>query len=142
MKFKSLALVVLLAAFAGSALAQTPISATMTCPKSDVTHTVEVGDHPGHVLIVEKGSCTWSVPIEMAGLKATGWSGADTVEITGANAQARGYAVVTMENGDKAYTRWQGTGTLAKRRNPRRRGYLVLHRWHGQTQRGEGQGHL
>src|SRR5258706_4844423 len=114
MKFKSLAFVVLLAAFAGSALAQTPISGTLKCPKSEDTHTIEVGDHPGHLLIVEKGSCTWSVPSEIAGLKTTAWTGADTAEVTGANAPARGYGVTTMENGDKAYSRWQGTGTVAK----------------------------
>jgi hypothetical protein len=114
MKFRSLGFVVLLAAFAGSALAQTAISGTMKCPKSDDTKTVEVGDHPGHVLILEKGSCTWGTPLEMAGLKTTAWSGADTVEVTGAHSQARGYSVMTMENGDKAYVRWQGTGTSAK----------------------------
>jgi hypothetical protein len=114
MKFKSLALVVLLAAFAGSALAQTAISGTIKCPKSEDTHTVEVGDHPGHLLIVEKGSCTWSVPIEIAGLKATAWTGADTVEVTSANGQARGYGVMTMENGDKAYARYQGIAASAK----------------------------
>ena len=114
MKFKSLGFVVLLAAFAGSALAQTATSGTLKCPKSDDTHTVEVGDHPGHVLIVEKGSCTWSAPSEIAGVKTTAWSGADTAEVTGANAQARGYSVTTMENGDKVYAHWQGTGTMAK----------------------------
>jgi hypothetical protein len=35
MKCKSLALAVLLAGFAGSALAQTPVSGTLKCPKSD-----------------------------------------------------------------------------------------------------------
>lgn len=114
MKFKSLGFVVLLAAFAGSVLAQTAISGTIKCPKSDDTHTVEVGDHAGHLLIVEKGSCTWSVPIEIAGLKSTGWTGADTVEVTSANGQARGYGVMAMENGDKAYVRYQGIAASAK----------------------------
>lgn len=114
MKFRSFGFVVLLAAFAGSALAQTAISGTLKCPKTDETHTVEVGDRPGHVLILEKPSCTWGAPTEIAGLKSTGWTGADTVEIIGANAPARGYSVTTMENGDKAYSRWQGTGTVTK----------------------------
>jgi len=114
MKFKSLGFVVLLAAFAGSALAQTAISGTLKCPKSDDTKTVEVGDHPGHALIVEKPTCNWSAPSEIAGMKTTAWTGADTAEVIGANVPARGYSVTTMENGDKIYARWQGTGTLAK----------------------------
>ena len=114
MKFRFLCLAILFAAFAGSALAQTPVSGAFQCPKSDVTQTVEVGDHPGHALMVEKGSCTWSVPMEIAGLKTTAYTGADTVELNGAKGQGRGYAVMTMDNGDKAYARYQGLGISAK----------------------------
>ena len=73
------------------------------------------GDKPGHVLILEKGTgspCTWSVPAEIAGLKSTEWNGADTVDVMGAKFQTRGYGVMTMENGDKAYARYQGAGTV------------------------------
>ena len=112
MKYKSLGLAVLLAAFAGSALAQTPVSGTIKCPKSDATYSVEVGDRDGHELILEKGSCTSSVPLELAGLKSTTISGADSVEVTGARFQVRGYQVTTMENWDKTYARYQGTGSV------------------------------
>jgi hypothetical protein len=111
MKCKSLGLAVLLAAFAGSALAQTQVSGTMKCPKSDVTQTVEVGDQAGHVLVLEKGSCTWSVPVEIAGLKSTTSIGADTVDATATKYQARGYVVMTMDNGDKAFVHYQGVGS-------------------------------
>jgi hypothetical protein len=66
------------------------------------------------VLILEKGSCIWGAPLEMAGLKSTAYTGADTVEVAGPKALARGYAVMTMENGDKVYARYQGTGTTSK----------------------------
>jgi len=66
------------------------------------------------VLILEKGSCVWSTPIEIAGLKSTADSGADTVDVTGAKGLARGYSVMTMENGDKAFVRWQATDTSTK----------------------------
>jgi len=114
MKCKSLCLAVLLAGLAGPALAQTPVSGTIKCPKSDDSKTVDVRDQAGHVLILEKGSCSWSVPSEIAGLKSTAYTGADTVEVAGAKSQARGYAVMTMDNGDKAYARFQGTGTTTK----------------------------
>ncbi len=119
MKCKSLALAILLAAFASSALAQTPLSGTSKCGKPDNSQTVEVGDQPGHVLLIEKvSSCTWSVPIEMAGLKSTGFSYAESVDITATKFQARGYAVITMENGDKAYVRFQGPGNMTKEGGP------------------------
>jgi hypothetical protein len=112
MKYKSLGLAVLLAAFAASALAQTHISGTMKCPKSDVSQSVEVSDHAGHMLVIEKGSCTWSVPFEIAGLKSTTSTGADAADVTGAKFQVRGYTVVSMDNGDKVYVRYQGMGSV------------------------------
>jgi len=48
----------------------------------------------------------------MAGLKSTSITSADAVDVTGTKVQAQGYAVVTMENGDKAYARFQGTGNI------------------------------
>lgn len=117
MKFNPLGLVVLLIAFAGSALAQTKVSGAIKCPKSDTTHSVEVGDQAEHVLIVEKGSCTWSAPLEVAGLKSTGYSGADTVDVIPPKGLARGYSVITMENGDKVFVRYQGTGVMSKEGN-------------------------
>lgn len=119
MKCKSLALAVLLAAFASSALAQTQISGATKCGKPDNSQTVEAGDQAGHVLLIEKvSSCTWSVPIEMAGLKSTAFTYAESVDITATKFQAHGYAVITMENGDKAYVRFQGTGSMTKEGTP------------------------
>jgi hypothetical protein len=113
MKHNSLGLTVLLAAFAGSALAQTHISATLKCPEAVFSQPpIEVGDQAGHVLMVSKMSCTFSKPAEIAGLKTTTHSSAEFVEMTGGKFQDRGYAVVTMENGDKLYARSQDTGIM------------------------------
>jgi hypothetical protein len=114
MKYKSLGLTVLLAAFAGSALAQHQVSGTGKCGKPDTSQSIEVGDEAGHMLIIEKDSCTWSVPFEMAGLKSTTYTMAEAVDLTGAKSQDRGYAVITMENGDKAYVRFQGMSSVKK----------------------------
>jgi hypothetical protein len=46
----------------------------------------------------------------MAGLKSTTFTTAESVDATGAKFQVRGYGVMTMENGDKAYLRYQGMG--------------------------------
>jgi hypothetical protein len=118
MKYNSLGLAVLLVAFAGSALAQTQVSGTLKCGdnqnKGDIQNTVEVGDHPGHLLIVGKGTCTWSAPLEIAGLKSTAHTGASVTEVNGAKFQDHGYAVITMENGDKVYARNQDSGTTTE----------------------------
>ncbi len=112
MKYKSLILTALLAASAGSALAQRKISGTCKGGKPDTSQSIEVGDQAGHMLIVEKGSCTWSVPFEMGGLKATTSTTAETVDVTGAKVQDQGYIVISMDNGDKAYARFQGMGNI------------------------------
>jgi hypothetical protein len=112
MRYKSLGLAVLLAAIAGSALAQTQHSGSGKCGKPDAFQSIEVGDSAGHTLVIDKGSCTWNVPVEMAGLKSTAYTSAESVDVTGAKFQVRGYGVITMENGDKAYVRYQGMGTI------------------------------
>jgi hypothetical protein len=115
MKCKSLGLTVLFAAIAGSALAQNHISGTCKYGKADPSSTqqsIEVGDQPGHVLVIGKSSCTWSVPVEMAGLKSKTANTAETVDVTVAKFADRGYSVIAMENGDKVYGRYQGTGGM------------------------------
>ena len=113
MKYKSPGLTVLLAAFAGLALAQTHISATLKCREAVFSQPpIEVGDEAKPVLMVSKMSCTFSKPAEIAGLETTTHSAAEFVEMTGGKFQDRGYAVVTMENGDKLYARSQDTGIM------------------------------
>lgn len=112
MKFKVLQPTVLLAVIAGPAFAQTHISATLKCGKADASQPVEVGDQPGHVLMVMKMSCTYSKPTEIAGLKAATHNATEFTEMTGAKFQDRGFGVSTMENGDKAYAHAQDMGIM------------------------------
>ncbi len=112
MKAKSLGLAALLLAFAGSALAQTQFSASSKCAKPDNSQSIEVDDHPGHMLVIEKGSCTWSTSVEMAGLKSAGYTYTESLDVNGAKLQVHGYVVITMDNGDKAYGRYLGAGTM------------------------------
>lgn len=118
MKYKSLGLTVLLVAFAESALGQTQISATLKCSGKPATeYTVEVGDHPGHVLVMNKAkddSCTWPVPIEIAGVKTIGDVSAGFTEVDGAKFEVRDWDVTTMDNGDKVYVVVLTTGTATE----------------------------
>jgi hypothetical protein len=119
MKYRSLGLTVLLMAFAGSALAQSQVSATFECAKVEPLGPVEVGDHPGHELSINKlSSCTFPTALEIAGLKSTGMTSAAAIDGRGAKYRVQGYATITMDNGDTAYVRAQGAGTASEKGPP------------------------
>jgi len=55
--------------FAAAAGAQTKISGTAQCGKPETVGKADAGDRAGHTMELGKGSCTWTAPLEMAGLK-------------------------------------------------------------------------
>jgi hypothetical protein len=93
---------------AGIAAAQTKVSGVGKCGKPDTQQSVDVGDRAGHALAVTKQSCTWTTPMEMAGLKSKTYTVAAAVDAAAAGAQDRGYVVMVMDNGDKAFVRFTG----------------------------------
>jgi hypothetical protein len=104
---------------AAAAAAQTKISGAGKCGKPDKQEMIEVGDRPGHMLMIAKESCTWTMPIEMAGVKARSYTGSIISDAMGQKSTDHGYVVVTMENGDKAFVRInQGTTTMTKDGKP------------------------
>jgi hypothetical protein len=104
-----------LAAGALLAPAQTKISGTGKCGKPEgQPQMIEVGDRPGHVLVLAKQACAWTTPIEMEGVKAKTYNVAISSDASGGKSQDRGYVIVTMENGDKAFVRVQGAAMLNK----------------------------
>ena len=105
------ALLVVLSA-APTVLAQTKISGTVQCSKPDEQHALEVGDRPNHSLMIAKGKCTWTKPLEIAGTQAKEDIGAGFDDITGNKSHGHGYVVNTWANGDKSYVRTQGSATL------------------------------
>jgi len=93
--------------------AQTKVSGTAQCPgKPGESHTIEVGDHPGHAYTIVRGACTWTKPFEIAGLKSTGDSAAEFSETDASGARDQTSRVGTMDNGDRFYLRTQGTHTM------------------------------
>jgi len=94
--------------------AQNKISGDGKCGKPEQQQSVDVGDRAGHALALLKFSCTWTAPYEMEGVKAKDYVGTVTSDVSGAKNQDRGYVVITMENGDKAFVRFTGSGTTAK----------------------------
>src|SRR5205823_3729762 len=88
--------------------AQTKISGTAQCGKPDAQQKVDVPDHPGHAISISQAKCTWSKPMEVAGLKSKEGVTTDMNDIHGDTAHGHGYYVDTMENGDKAFVSFQG----------------------------------
>src|ERR1043166_8737297 len=98
-----------------AASAQTKISGTGKCGKPDQQQAIEVGDRPGHVLAMVKQTCTWTTPIEMAGVKSKTYTAVITSDISGGKSTDRGYVIVVMENGDQAFVRVNsGTAMMGK----------------------------
>ena len=49
------------------AAAQNNLSGTVQCPaQPNESHSIEVGDHPGHAHVIFKGACTWTKPLGIA----------------------------------------------------------------------------
>jgi hypothetical protein len=57
------------------------------CGESDEQHALEVGDAPGHSLMISKGKCTWTKPIEIAGTLNKEDAGTNFDEIHGNKSQ-------------------------------------------------------
>jgi len=98
--------------FGISAAAQTKISGTNHCAKPDPQTMVQVGDRPGHGFSVGQTKCAWTKPWEIAGIKGKEGVGTFSGEVEGSKNRFHAYYVDTMENGDTAYYRYQGTAVL------------------------------
>ncbi len=101
--------------------AQTKISGTAQCGKPDAQQKVDVPDHPGHAISMSQAKCTWSKPMEVAGLKSKEGVTTDMNDIRGDTAHGHGYYVDTMENGDKAFVSFQGTASMKDNTSGRHR---------------------
>jgi len=98
---------------ASLAAAQTQLSGMAQCPlKPTESYSLEVGDRPGHTYEISKGPCTWTKPMEIAGLKSKDQTGVWFSEIDGNKSQTHGSGVVSMDNGDKFYFRNQAASTM------------------------------
>jgi hypothetical protein len=103
MKGRILGVAVLVFAFASVAGAQTKITGSAHCAKGDPAYSVEVSDRPGHAMMLEKAACTWTTPIEIAGIKTKDGVDVRSIESTATTMKSTGTHVSTMENGDKFY---------------------------------------
>ncbi len=92
--------------------AQTKISGKSTCAPPEVQHMIPIGDQEGHTFGISQSNCTWTKPLEYNGIKSKQGVITGFDEISGSTSKTHGYYVDTMENGDKAHYRFEGTATL------------------------------
>jgi hypothetical protein len=94
------------------ASAQAKISGSAQCTKPDIQQKVDIPDHPGHALSISQFKCTWTKPLEVAGVKDKDGLDSGSADVHGDKATSHGYYVDNMENGDKAFVHWQGTDSM------------------------------
>jgi hypothetical protein len=112
MRLKTFLLFLIIFALAAVASAQTKMSGTELCTKPDQEYSIQVGDRPNHTYVIQQGKCSWTKPMEIAGIQGKEGVYTGFIEISGDTGRARGTYVETMANGDKAYYRYQGTSNL------------------------------
>jgi hypothetical protein len=111
-RLKSLLLFLIVFALAAAASAQTKISGSQRCAKPDQELAIQVGDRLNHSFVLTQAKCTWTKPMEFAGVLDKEGIDTDFAEISGNTSRARGYEVDTLANGDKVSFRYEATLTL------------------------------
>jgi hypothetical protein len=75
-------------------------------------YSVEVGDRPGHAMLLEKAACTWTQGLAIGSDKAKDATNVATVEVTVARDTGNGAHVSTMESGDKFFVSYRYTSAM------------------------------
>jgi len=112
MRLKIIFTLLIVLALAAVASAQTKISGTLQCGKADPAYTIPVGDRPDHAFVIGKSNCTWTKPLEIAGIVAKSEEDIVFEDASGNRVRGQSRNVDTMANGDKFYVTTQFTGIL------------------------------
>jgi hypothetical protein len=95
--------------FGSVTMAQGKVDTKWHCPKEPVSHTLDVGDVPGHSYMILQGPCTATASDSGFAEKSAGYT--EFQEIWKASINFHGRLNVTMENGDKVYYTYEGSGS-------------------------------
>jgi hypothetical protein len=112
MRLKIIFTLLIVLALAAVASAQTKISATLQCGKPDQVQAIEVGDRPNHSFVISQMKCTLTKASEIAGLQGKEVVNTVFTEASGNRLHHQAYSVESMTNGDKFYSRCQGSATM------------------------------
>ena len=91
------------------AFAQTKISGSIDCDKSDPVHAIPIPDREGYAYVISQEKCTWTKALTVEGLDAKTFVHTFFNEVMGAATRTTSTGVTTYSNGDKGFTRATGT---------------------------------
>ncbi|HLV85731.1 MAG TPA: hypothetical protein VKV39_02065 [Candidatus Sulfotelmatobacter sp.] len=114
MKIRTGSVAILIFLLASAAAAQTKLTATLHCPKPRALATEPAGDEAGHMMTLEKSTCTWLTPFEMAGERATEGGFVAFSEKGSTRAATNGTFVGSIASGDKFYISFRWATTYAE----------------------------
>jgi hypothetical protein len=92
--------------------AQTKVTGKQNCPKPDVAGTADAGDRPGHTMQLQKMTCTWTDPMEMAGMKSKDGTSVSFAEMSATRSSGTGTYTGNMENGDKFFVSFHDSAVV------------------------------
>ncbi|MGH9579849.1 MAG: hypothetical protein ACRD2R_02550 [Terriglobales bacterium] len=87
-------------------------SGVVKCAKPEKPSAIQVAHHADHSLGVSQTNCVWTQPMTIAGVKTKEGVDTSTSDTKGGAAHIHGYYVDTMENGDTASYKYEGTATM------------------------------
>ena len=108
---KTLVVVICALGLASLAAAQTKLDSKWHCDKPTTQQKLDVGDTADHAYVIAQGNCT--ATSSSAGEKAGTYT--EFQETWKSSFTNHGRLVVTMDNGDKTYYNYQGTGNPVKK---------------------------
>ncbi len=91
---------------------QTKTSGTIKCNKPEPSYNIEVGDRPGHMMVLEKETCTWTEGLALGSDKAKDGFSVANVDMTATRASGSGTHVSTTEGGDKIFVAYRYTAPM------------------------------
>jgi len=80
------------------------------CAKPADTHSIDVGDAPGHAYAISQDKCT-AASGELGGVRRKEGTGTNFSENTGNASKFHGTFIETLANGDKIHYGFEGSGT-------------------------------
>jgi hypothetical protein len=109
MNCRRISLFLILLGWATLSVAQTKVSGFVKCSKPDQVQKIDVGDKPDHSFVISQNKCTWTQPMEIAGVQTKDDVVTNSAEMSGTKAKTHGFVIDTMANGDKFYARTHGS---------------------------------
>lgn len=103
MKLCRVTMLLLPLVFVSALTAQTKITGKQHCQTPRVIAREDAGDEAGHTLTLEKNSCTWLTPLQIAGATSNDGSLVAFWEAGPHRAATNGTYVGNMDSGDKFY---------------------------------------